>query len=90
MKTMQVDATTTPRAIASFVNSALEPAVTRFDSSTAASLFHGMRGRASIHCYSSTRPRRKVKVSRTCLRPWPRKNGIERGTSSSRPRRLAC
>ena len=44
VKTMQVDSSTTARAIASFVNSALEPAVTRFDSSTAASLFHGMRG----------------------------------------------
>jgi len=41
---MQVDASTTPRKIAAFVNSAMEPAVTRFDSSTAASLFHGMRG----------------------------------------------
>ena len=30
VKSMKVDATTTPRAIASFVNSALEPAVTRF------------------------------------------------------------
>jgi protein disulfide isomerase len=44
VKTMQVDSSTTARAIASFVNSALEPAVTRFDSSTAAHLFHGMRG----------------------------------------------
>jgi len=44
VKTMRVDATTTPRAMASFVNSALEPAVTRFDSSTAAHLFHGTRG----------------------------------------------
>ena len=44
VKTLSVDANTTPRAIASFVNAALEPAVTRFDSSTAAHLFHGMRG----------------------------------------------
>ena len=40
VKSMKVDATTTPRAIASFVNSALEPAVTRFDHQQP-HLFHG-------------------------------------------------
>ena len=44
VKTLRVDESTSGRAIAAFVAAALEPAVTRFDSQTAASLFHGSRG----------------------------------------------